>query len=113
VDASLLRQEVPSMILQPLFENAIKYGVYEALEEVKIILTIEKSDEMIKVSIENAFESGMEKHKGEGIGLTNITKRMQLLFQRDDLVKIEKEKNLFRISISFPLQNRLHDATNA
>jgi len=111
VDESLLEEEIPSMILQPLFENAIKYGVYEAIDTVKILFTAEKISGNIKISVENNFESGGEKHKGEGIGLSNISKRMQILYNQNDLVKIEKGENHFRVILFFPLKKiALHEA---
>lgn len=107
VDEALLKEEIPSMILQPLFENAIKYGVYEAIEKVQIYFIAEKIPGYIKIAVENNFESGGEKHKGEGIGLTNISKRMQILYQQENLIKIEKEKNIFRVLLFFPLKENV------
>ncbi|MDP3150816.1 MAG: histidine kinase [Ignavibacteria bacterium] len=104
IDESLLKEEIPSMILQPLFENAIKYGVYEAMEKVQIQFIAERIPGYIKIAVENNFDSGGEKHKGEGIGLTNINKRMQMLYNQNDLIKIEKEENIFRVMLFFPLK---------
>lgn len=36
IDDRCLKAEIPNMILQPLYENAIKYGVYEATEPIEI-----------------------------------------------------------------------------
>ena len=102
IDESVLKTEIPSMILQPLFENAIKYGVYEAIEKVRILFTAEKVSGYVKITMENSFDSDGEKHKGEGIGLTNINKRMQMIYNQNDLIKIEKEKNVFRVLLFFP-----------
>ena len=99
------------MILQPLFENAIKYGVYEAMEKVQIHFIAEKIPGYIKIAMENNFESGGEKHKGEGIGLTNISKRLQILYQQENLIKIEKEKNIFRVLLFFPLKENVLNET--
>ena len=107
VDEQLLKEEIPSMILQPLFENAIKYGVYEAMEKVQIHFIAERIPGYIKIAVENNFEAGGEKHKGEGIGLTNISKRMQILYQQENLIKIEKEKNIFRVLLFFPLKENV------
>ena len=111
VDEQLLKEEIPSMILQPLFENAIKYGVYEAMEKVQIQFIAERIPGYIKIAVENNFESGGEKHKGEGIGLTNISKRLQILYQQDNLIKIEKEKNIFRVLLFFPLKENVLNET--
>jgi len=105
IDESLLKEEIPSMILQPLFENAIKYGVYETVEQVQLLFSAQKIPGYIKIIVENDFDTGGEKHKGEGIGLTNISKRMKIIYDQDDLIKIEREKNVFRVLLFFPLKN--------
>lgn len=107
IDDQLLIEEIPSMMLQPLFENAIKYGVYEAIEKVQIQFSAEKIPGYLKLTVENNFESGGEKHKGEGIGLTNISKRLQILYQQENLMKIEKEKNIFRVLLFLPLNENV------
>lgn len=109
IDESLLKEEIPSMILQPLFENAIKYGVYEAIYQVRILFKAERISDYLKISMENNFDSSAEKHKGEGIGLTNINKRMQILYNQNDLIKIEKEENIFRVMLFFPTKEPGND----
>ena len=105
VDDTALNEEIPSMILQPLFENSIKYGVYEAIDKVRILFTAEKIDGYLKITVENNFTEGGEKHKGEGIGLTSISKRMKILYRQDELIKIEKDENIFRVLLFIPLKN--------
>lgn len=48
--------EVPSMILQPLFENAIKHGVYESIDKVTIKLKCSSENEYFKITVENNFD---------------------------------------------------------
>jgi sensor histidine kinase YesM len=111
VDDIVLKEDIPSMILQPLFENAIKYGVYEAVEKVRILFSAEKISGYIKITMENNFHEESEKHKGDGIGLTNIGKRMNILYGQNNLVKIEKEKECFRVILFFPIkENILNEA---
>lgn len=64
-----LKVEVPNMILQPLFENAIKHGVYESLDSVKIKISCNKEGEYLRISVSNNFDSKAAPRKGEGIGI--------------------------------------------
>ena len=95
--------EVPSMILQPLFENAIKHGVYESLEKVIIKLSCGMEGDYFKIIVENDYDPEAIPRKGEGIGIKNIKNRLKLIYNQDNLVKIEKLKNLFRVNLYIPV----------
>jgi sensor histidine kinase YesM len=105
IDEKSVNHKVPNMILQPLFENAIKYGVYEALNPVEIKLIAECRDDFLSLSLENDIEDNLPSGKGEGVGLLNIKERLKLIYGRDDLVKIENNKNKFRIVLYIPSVN--------
>ena len=100
------KTEIPSMILQPLFENAIKHAVYETLDSVKIVLTCLKKGDFMKISLCNSFESESHK-KGAGVGLKNIKDRLKLIYQQDNLMEVIKENNKFTVNIFIPLQKTL------
>ncbi len=94
--------KVPGLILQPLMENAIKHGVYNSSDEVKIILECENKDEFILIKISNDFDPEAIRKKGEGIGLKNIKVRLKLIYHRDDLLKINSENNVFTAILKIP-----------
>lgn len=93
--------KVPSMITQPLIENAIKYGVEENNSEVILKINLEQIEEFILFIVENNFD-GSQKH-GEGIGLSNVQERMYLHYQRGDLVEINNKNGVFKVSLKFPI----------
>jgi two-component system LytT family sensor kinase len=97
------KTEIPSMILQPLFENAIKHAVYETLDTVKIKLFCTKLDDFLKISISNNFEGESHK-KGAGVGLKNIRNRLGLIYQQDNLMEVKKENGKFTVNIFIPLE---------
>ncbi len=98
--------EIPSMILQPLFENAIKHAVYETLDSVTIKLTCTKQDDFLKITLCNNFEGESHK-KGAGVGLKNIKDRLSLIYQQDNLMEVKKESGKFIVNIFIPLQKTL------
>ena len=100
------KTEIPSMILQPLFENAIKHAVYETLDAVTIKLTCTKQDDFLKITLCNNFEGESHK-KGAGVGLKNIKDRLSLIYQQDNLMEIKKENGKFTVNIFIPLQKAL------
>ncbi len=96
---------IPNMILQPLFENAIKHAVYETLSKVTLKLVCTKEKDYLNISLENNFEPNFSSKNGTGIGLQNIENRLRLIYGMDDLLEVKKTDNLFRISLFIPLQN--------
>jgi LytS/YehU family sensor histidine kinase len=95
---------IPNMILQPLLENAIKHGVYNSTEEVLIELKCKHNNENAIIEISNEYDPDSVKKKGEGIGLKNIRKRLQIIYKRQDLLEISADKLIFRATLKLPIK---------
>ncbi len=102
VPEACLDAEIPNMILQPIFENAIKHGVYHSTEEVLVEMRCEPNEEYLLLHIQNDFDPEAVRPKGEGIGLANIRKRLQLIYQRSDLLEIRMGKIDFEVILKIP-----------
>lgn len=102
IDAHCLDAEIPNMILQPLFENAIKYGVYETTDQVTIKTTCNCEGNLLKVTLVNDYDSTTIKRRGEGIGLRNIRKRMEIIYNSPDLMKVTDNKTSFEVQLIIP-----------
>lgn len=94
--------KIPNMILQPLIENAIKHGVYNSTEEVVVELDCHVSQEYITIEIWNDYDPEAVKKVGRGIGLSNIKKRLQLIYQRQDLLETIADKMIYRAILKIP-----------
>jgi len=108
IDETCLDRQVPSLILQPVYENAIKYGLYEQLEAVEIRTHVTCSEAGIQISVSNPYDSMAEVKKGRGIGLKNVRSRLELMYHIPDLVTIEKKKNHFTVHIFIPALDEAH-----
>ncbi len=108
VDPTCLKTNVPNMILQPLVENAIKYSVYESLEPVAIRVKSKCHKTMLTVEIENDYKPNTQAHKnkGAGVGLQNIQSRLRLIYDQENLFKIEKDQNIFRAILYIPVEEK-------
>jgi sensor histidine kinase YesM len=102
IDTHCMEAEIPNMILQPLFENAIKYGVYETIEQVTIRTVCECDGNTLKISIVNDYDASTIKKRGEGIGLRNIRKRMEIIYNQPDLIRITDHKTSFEVQLIIP-----------
>lgn len=102
---------IPSLILQPIVENAIKHGLSESLDKVEIRITADCFQGFLKVQVENDIDVNLRKSMpGHGIGLQNISQRLKLTFGRDDLISVGKENGKFLATITFP-QNGINDTS--
>jgi two-component system, LytTR family, sensor kinase len=98
VDAAAL----PAFILQPILENAIKFGLYGNVGKVLIKIQIQLKDQLLHITIENPFDSTVQTPRGTGFGLEGIRRRLQLLYARADLLEIQKTENTFTTIIQIP-----------
>ena len=103
IGKSCLETKVPSMILQPLFENAVKHSVYESLTPVMINVSAIFDKNFLKIIVKNDYEPGAIAQKGQGVGLENISLRLKNMYNQNNLCVIEKEQKIFRVILYIPL----------
>jgi two-component system, LytTR family, sensor kinase len=103
IDKDCIACKLPSLILQPLFENAIKHGVYKSAGRIIINLKVSKENEMMQLVLRNNFdEETQTRENSGGIGLANIKNRLELLYHRKDLFSVHKSNKTFEISLCIP-----------
>jgi sensor histidine kinase YesM len=104
IDPGCLSIEIPAMLLQPLFENAIKHGVYESLETVHIATTISRNMQMLCITISNDYDAGNpSKKKGAGAGLQNIKERLNLAYGAAAAMETKAEHGKFTVALNIPV----------
>src|SRR5580698_9224936 len=98
-----LEYRLPSMLLQPIVENAIKFGLYDTTESVTISIRARLENNYIRIEVVNPFDPETSRpKKGTGFGLTSIQRRLYLLFARPDLLETRVEENLFITTVRIP-----------
>lgn len=103
VEEDALEKEVPSLILQPIIENAIKYGLYGSLDEVEISITIKYIDNKIDVIVRNPFDQDAQRaSSGTGYGLTSIRKKMFLIYGQQQLLETTSTDGQFITHLIIP-----------
>ena len=100
---------LPNLILQPLFENAIKHGIYESLEQVTIRLKAVLDGNILRVTVQNEYDPNAVSRKGKGIGLKNVTQRLQVIYGVPKLVFTEKTEEIFTVRLDIPQLDLEHD----
>lgn len=78
----LMGQHVPALILQPLVENAIRYGVSRSIRPVEIVIEARRDGNVFVLSVTDDGEPMDEGHVGgNGIGLANVRDRLEARYR--------------------------------
>jgi len=103
-DEETATKKLPPMLLQPLVENAIKFGLYDTTDDVTISITASTVDNMLSVSVQNPFDpQTTPPRKGTGFGLNGVRRRLDLLFGRQDLLLTQSPSDhIFNTTIKIP-----------
>ena len=93
---------VPTMIFQPLFENAIRHSVYESVEPVNVRFECMRENEYMKAIVSNDYDPTVPTRKGTGLGLQNVRQRIELAYHERGSVRWNSEGGVFAVTILFP-----------
>lgn len=102
-DENCMDQKLPALLLQPLMENAIKFGLYGTTENIRISLKCTTTDSMLEIEMSNPFDEDSPQAPGTGFGLHSVKRRLYLLYARKDLLTIHQEERLFIVNLQIPL----------
>lgn len=104
IEEKCLDVKMPVMLLQPLYENAIKHGVYESTESVRITTEAKSIDGHIEISISNNYDPSPPSRRGTGTGLINVARRLELFYGKNASIKTTKENGVFNVSLFLPFE---------
>ncbi len=95
--------KLPALLLQPIVENAIKFGLYDTTGETVIRLQTQKKDADLIIKVMNPFDAETSSPKqGTGFGLKSVHRRLYLLFARADLLSTDAKNNIFTTVVKIP-----------
>ncbi|WP_291913418.1 sensor histidine kinase [Chitinophaga sp. CB10] len=101
---------MPPMLLQPVVENAIKFGLYDTIGEIAINIRAWAKENMLYLEVQNPFDTELQTpKKGTGFGLSSIRRRLYLLFARQDLLETSVDGNIYTTLIKVP---QTHDKSS-
>ncbi|MCB9448547.1 MAG: histidine kinase [Flavobacteriales bacterium] len=102
-DEAALPMMLPPLLLQPLVENAIKFGLYDTVGTVTIRITARAEKGYLVITIRNPFDAETARpRQGTGFGLTSVQRRLYLLFARNDLLQTRADKDTFTVTVKIP-----------
>jgi two-component system LytT family sensor kinase len=94
---------MPPLLLQPVVENAIKFGLYDTTGDVVVSLRGEVDEGYLVIIVQNPYDPQTAKpRQGTGFGLSGMQRRLYLIYTRNDLVETYVNDNIFTTIIKIP-----------
>jgi len=106
VDRGVEQTPIPVLSIQPLVENAIKHGLARRSGDGRLKLSATVADGRVKVVIQDSGDEDLADGPapvGAGVGLANVSRRLQLCFGAENGVTMSRGPSGTRVEFSVPL----------
>jgi len=112
VAALPMRALVPSLLIQPLLENAVYHGIEPQTGGGTITIDGKFDGEFIQFAVSNPLPPDVvSKRQGHGIALDNIRQRLDLAWPGRAQVELYQDTHIYRVELYFPYQEKSSDKT--
>jgi hypothetical protein len=106
IEAGTEQALVPIFLLQPLVENAVKYGRFNAGHPMRISISARRRWEWLEVAVINDAPETV-RSRGMGLGLSNVRERLRLRYGKEfELNAGPAAGSTFEVRLSLPLTVR-------
>jgi two-component system LytT family sensor kinase len=95
IDPAANDWRIPALIIQPLIENAIKFGVSGTDNPMNVIISAQIQGDRLRISVANDGRIKMpdEGNGGTGTGLSNIQNRLRALYGQNASLLLANSKD--------------------
>lgn len=101
---------LPGTLLQPIVENAIKFGLYNTSAAITITIRVKLEGNALVIYVANPYDFEMKASDGTGFGLSAIRRRLYLLFADSNLLQTETQNNnLYITTLKIPQKDDKND----
>ena len=94
------RARVPALLLQPLLENAVHYGVEPAQQPATVMIRMARSFDRIDITITNPVFAPAA--SGSHMALENLRERLALLYDVEAQLTTDRSDGRFEVRLRFP-----------
>jgi two-component system sensor histidine kinase AlgZ len=94
---------VPSLLIQPLLENAIYHGIEPRATGGTVTITGEVAGGLVTIVVRNPLDPSPGEHEGNRLALANIRERLSLMYGERALMKSGRFDAEYIVTLRFPL----------
>jgi len=95
---------VAPLVLMPFVENAFKHSAGNDIEQAWIRIELTITDDTLWVKVENSKTASEGAGPTKGIGLTNVKRRLELLYPGSHILSINKKNDWFAVYLDLTLK---------
>lgn len=101
IDSEALEALLPSLLLQPLVENAVRHGVEPSTAGARVRISAERRGQRAVIKVANTVPAGPGR-PGHGLALANVRERLQLLHDVEAVFAVREDQGVFQVRIEVP-----------
>jgi len=102
-----MRALIPSLVIQPLLENAIYHGIELLPDGGDVVVTGKQDGDFLVISISNPVAVGEQRAaRGNNMAMTNIQQRFELAYDGRGTVAVEEGDSSFCVRLRFPYEEQ-------
>jgi two-component system, LytTR family, sensor histidine kinase AlgZ len=100
------RARVPQLLLQPIIENAVRYGAERQAGVCDIEVKIRQRGFQLEIGVSNPIAREPIQREGNQIGLNNIRGRLALIYDLEARLETRVRRGRFELLMSIPVENK-------
>jgi two-component system sensor histidine kinase AlgZ len=100
------RARVPQLLLQPVIENAVRYGAERLEGECRIVVRIRQLGFRLEMFVSNPLAKDPLQREGNQIGLANIRGRLALIYDLEGELTTRMRDGRFELTMTIPVEKR-------
>lgn len=106
VGATHPRCRVPQLLLQPIIENAVRYGAERIAGQCEIVVRVRQLGFTLEVQVSNPIAIEPIQREGNQIGLANIRGRLALIYDLEAKVEARVRRDRFELTLTLPVEHK-------
>ena len=100
------RARVPQLLLQPIIENAVRYGSERLAGRCEIEVRVRSRGFNLEVFVSNPIAREPIQREGNQIGLDNIRGRLSLVYDLEARLETRVRDGRFELTLTLPIENK-------
>jgi two-component system sensor histidine kinase AlgZ len=100
------RAKVPQLLLQPIIENAVRYGAEKVAGTCQIVFRVRQHGFNLEVFVSNPIAVEPIQREGNQIGLANIRGRLALIYDLEATLETKVRRERFELTMTIPVESK-------